>query len=68
MKNLGVNYGFLWFLMAISPCAMLFTLLANIIQISPITIVIIDVFLFLLQLLSAWIITMNFNLILEVKE
>ena len=68
MKNLGVNYGFLWFLMAICPCAMLFTLVANIIQLSQIIIIITDVFLFLLQLLSAYIVSKNFNLILEVKE
>jgi hypothetical protein len=68
MKNLGVNYGFLWFLMAICPCAMLFTLIANIIELSPVTILITDTFLFLLQLLSIIIVSKNFNLILEIKE
>jgi hypothetical protein len=68
MKNLGVNYGFLWFLITICPCAMFFTLIANIIDLSPVTILITDTFLFLLQLLSIFIVSRNFNLILEIKE
>jgi hypothetical protein len=68
MKNLTVHYGILWFLMAICPCAMLFTLIANIIELSPVTILITDTFLFLLQLLSIFIVSRNFNLILEIKE
>lgn len=68
MKNLTVHYGILWFLMAICPCAMLFTLVANLIELSPITILITDTFLFLLQLISVFIISRNFNLILEIKE
>lgn len=68
MKNLSVHYGILWFLMTICPCAMLFTLVANLIELSPITILITDTFLFLLQLVSVFIISRNFNLILEIKE
>lgn len=68
MKNLTVHYGILWFLMAICPCAMLFTLVASLIELSPITILITDTFLFLLQLVSVFIISRNFNLILEIKE